>query len=158
MHLLLAAEGRCRIDSLELDGQPIAMGVTIISGRTAALWKIAYDETQAAASPGVQFVLEYTRRQVEDDAIDVTDSCAIPDHPMIDRIWPERLAIADLFIATQASDAAAFKAGALDQKTKELIALAIAITTHCDGSIAAHAKGAARTGAFRSAIPIHSDH
>lgn len=37
--------------------------------------------------------------------------------------------------------------GALDVKTKELIALAISVTTHCDGCIAAHARGAARAGA-----------
>lgn len=42
---------------------------------------------------------------------------------------------------------AAFGAGALDAKTKELIALAIAVTEQCDGCIAAHARGAARTGA-----------
>lgn len=48
--------------------------------------------------------------------------------------------------------AAAFRAGALDAKTKELVALAIAITTHCDGCIAAHAKGAARNGASEAEV------
>ena len=38
-------------------------------------------------------------------------------------------------------------AGALDARTKELIALAIAVTRECDGCVAAHAKGAARAGA-----------
>lgn len=33
--------------------------------------------------------------------------------------------------------------GALDAKTKELICLAIAVTTQCDGCIATHARGAA---------------
>jgi AhpD family alkylhydroperoxidase len=42
---------------------------------------------------------------------------------------------------------AALAAGALDAKTKELIALAIAVSTQCDGCIAAHARGAARKGA-----------
>ncbi len=37
--------------------------------------------------------------------------------------------------------------GALDVKTKELIALAIAVTRECDGCISAHARGAARRGA-----------
>lgn len=44
---------------------------------------------------------------------------------------------------------AAFSAGALDTRTKELIALAIAVVTHCDGCIASHAQGAARAGATR---------
>jgi len=42
---------------------------------------------------------------------------------------------------------AAFTDGALDLKTKELIALAIATAQHCDGCIASHARGAARSGA-----------
>jgi AhpD family alkylhydroperoxidase len=40
-----------------------------------------------------------------------------------------------------------FKKGVIDEKTKELIALAIAIVKRCDGCISAHAKGAARKGA-----------
>ncbi len=38
---------------------------------------------------------------------------------------------------------AAFADGELDKKTKELIALAIAIAVRCDGCIASHARGAA---------------
>jgi AhpD family alkylhydroperoxidase len=40
-----------------------------------------------------------------------------------------------------------FAAGALDVKTKELIALALSAAQQCDGCIAAHARGAARAGA-----------
>ena len=42
---------------------------------------------------------------------------------------------------------AAFVEGALDIKTKELIALSIAITRECDGCIAAHGRNLARLGA-----------
>jgi AhpD family alkylhydroperoxidase len=38
-------------------------------------------------------------------------------------------------------------AGALDAKTKELIALTIAVSKKCDGCIAAHAHAAVRLGA-----------
>jgi AhpD family alkylhydroperoxidase len=44
---------------------------------------------------------------------------------------------------------AAFAAGALDQKTKELIALAIGVVEGCDGCIASHAQAAAQAGASR---------
>lgn len=37
-----------------------------------------------------------------------------------------------------------FTDGALDAKTKELIALAIAVSKQCDGCIASHARAAAR--------------
>ena len=36
--------------------------------------------------------------------------------------------------------------GALSAKTKELIALAIAVTRECDGCVAAHARSAVRSG------------
>lgn len=42
---------------------------------------------------------------------------------------------------------AAMADGALDAKTKELIAIAVAVTNRCDGCIASHARGAARRGA-----------
>ena len=41
----------------------------------------------------------------------------------------------------------ALAAGALDVKTKELIALAIAVSKECDGCIAAHAHAAVQHGA-----------
>ncbi|KGG92575.1 carboxymuconolactone decarboxylase family protein [Comamonas thiooxydans] len=46
----------------------------------------------------------------------------------------------------QAFNAAQNSNGALDAKTRELIALAVAVTTRCDGCIAAHAKGAKDAG------------
>jgi AhpD family alkylhydroperoxidase len=42
---------------------------------------------------------------------------------------------------------AAFEEGALDTRTKELIALAIGVVEGCDGCIASHAKAAVRAGA-----------
>lgn len=43
--------------------------------------------------------------------------------------------------------ATALAPGSLDTKTKELIALALAVASQCDGCIAAHARAAARLGA-----------
>ncbi len=42
--------------------------------------------------------------------------------------------------------------GALDRKTKELIAVSIAVATRCDGCIGYHAKGALRAGASRQEL------
>ena len=47
---------------------------------------------------------------------------------------------------------AAFAAGALDTKTKELIALAISVAERCDGCIASHARGAAKAGATEAEV------
>lgn len=42
--------------------------------------------------------------------------------------------------------------GALDEKTKELIALAIGVSQRCDGCIGFHAKALVRLGATRKEI------
>lgn len=47
---------------------------------------------------------------------------------------------------------AALKADALDTKTKELIALAIAVATRCDGCIAFHTEAALKQGASRQEV------
>lgn len=47
---------------------------------------------------------------------------------------------------------AALTDGALDRRTKELIALAIAVSRECDGCIAAHAQGAAAQGASEAQV------
>lgn len=47
---------------------------------------------------------------------------------------------------------AALKSDALDTKTKELIALAIAVATRCDGCIAFHAEAAMKQGATRAEV------
>ncbi len=44
---------------------------------------------------------------------------------------------------------AALSDGALDAKTKELIALALSVGSQCDGCIASHARGAVRHGASK---------
>ena len=47
---------------------------------------------------------------------------------------------------------ASIEAGALSTKTKELIALGIAITVRCDGCIAFHVKDAIKAGALSEEI------
>ena len=44
------------------------------------------------------------------------------------------------------------KTGHLDAKTRELIALAVAVTTRCDGCITVHVDDALREGATRDEI------
>ncbi|MCB1537734.1 MAG: carboxymuconolactone decarboxylase family protein [Rhodospirillales bacterium] len=47
---------------------------------------------------------------------------------------------------------AALKANALDEKTKELIALALGVAGHCDGCLGYHAKALVRLGATREEV------
>jgi len=78
--------------------------------------------------------------------------------------WPEmvkeltgaikqvRLGAPDVMKAFSAMAAAATCAGTLDAKTKELIALAIAVAIRCDGCVAFHAKAALEKGATRDEL------
>jgi AhpD family alkylhydroperoxidase len=52
----------------------------------------------------------------------------------------------------QALDGAAARGGKLDAKTRELIALAVAVTTRCDGCIAVHSAAAAKAGASKEEV------
>ncbi|WP_395458627.1 carboxymuconolactone decarboxylase family protein [Azospirillum melinis] len=47
---------------------------------------------------------------------------------------------------------AALKANALDTRTKELIALAVAVAIRCDGCVAFHAEAAMKQGASRDEV------
>jgi hypothetical protein len=94
----LAADGKAAVARLALDGRAIAAIVMLRSGDTAWCWKIAYDETVARASPGVQLLLDVTEDLLADASIARADSCATPDHPMIDHIWRERLALSDRMV------------------------------------------------------------
>ncbi len=60
-----------------------------------------------------------------------------------------RHAIPDVYKGFGELHKAAFTAGELDVKTKELIALAIGVVEGCDGCIASHAQAAVRAGASR---------
>jgi AhpD family alkylhydroperoxidase len=58
----------------------------------------------------------------------------------------------DVMKAFAASAQSALKPGALDTRTKELIALAVAIAVRCDDCIAFHAKAAADQGASEAEV------
>lgn len=58
----------------------------------------------------------------------------------------------DIMKAMQSFKDAAKSQGALDEKTRELIALAVATTTHCESCIAVHTKEAVRAGASREEL------
>jgi CelD/BcsL family acetyltransferase involved in cellulose biosynthesis len=94
----LADLAKCRIETLSLDGKPIAIGVVLASQTHAAFWKIAFDETYAAYSPGAQLTAAMARAYAQDASIDLVDSCAMPDHPMIDHLWTDRREMIDVLV------------------------------------------------------------
>lgn len=80
------------------------------------------------------------------DTIDTTSGA-----DTLRRLQPQhrdlRKAIPDVYAGFGALSKAAFADGALDRKTKELIAFAIGVVEGCDGCIASHGQAAHRAGA-----------
>lgn len=93
-----AQRGKLERLTLELDGCPIAMLANFIQPPGAFSYKTAFSEAFARFSPGVLLQLENLSMLDRSD-VAWTDSCASPDHPMIDRIWREKRAIGRYSIA-----------------------------------------------------------
>jgi CelD/BcsL family acetyltransferase involved in cellulose biosynthesis len=94
-----AEQGRLQIHELALDSSAIAMGIVLRDGARAFYWKTAYDEALGEFSPGVQLTLALSRRLEREPGLELVDSCALQDHPMIDRIWPGRIDLVDFAVA-----------------------------------------------------------
>lgn len=97
----LAARGAIKIFELTSNGETIASGIVIRSGRSALYFKTAYNEVYSRYSPGVQLTVFLTRYLSEHPEIDYIDSTAAPGHPMIDHVWRERRRIGDMLIPTK---------------------------------------------------------
>lgn len=86
----LAEIDSVRIHSLALDGEAIASMIVFVSSGEAWTWKTAYNENWAQYSPGKLLVDRLTEWHLDDLNIRRTDSCAVPDHPVMSRMWSER--------------------------------------------------------------------
>jgi CelD/BcsL family acetyltransferase involved in cellulose biosynthesis len=102
--MALAEIGQCEIVSLHAGETPVAAGVVLRHQDRAFYFKLGVDERFAKSSPGVQLTLDLTRHLCADPLIAFADSIAIADHPMINPIWRERLAIGDILIPLRRND------------------------------------------------------
>ncbi len=77
-------------------------------------------------------------------------------HEVRDELRPSALALRTLIPEVMRGYAelsrAAMSPGELSSATKELLALAIAVTRECDGCIVSHARSAVRAGVTRQAL------
>ena len=103
----LSRAGKLRFWKLALDGKPIAMLYAVVENNEAWLGKIAFDEGWAKYSPGVLLILHATE-QLFAENVTQADSCAIPDHPMINHLWRDRLKVADVMLGSPALSEAKF--------------------------------------------------
>jgi len=85
-----AAQGRILSTVVARDGAPVAISIALRGGDRSFGFKTAFDRAHAKSSPGVRVFHETTRRMLADPGCALYDSCAMPDHPLVDRLWPDR--------------------------------------------------------------------
>ncbi|HJQ69211.1 MAG TPA: GNAT family N-acetyltransferase [Blastocatellia bacterium] len=91
--------GRLMMLAIKLDGRFVALKCNLMAGRGSFAFKIAYDEEYALFCPGVLLELENIRLLHGRAEIEWMDSCAEPNHFMMNRVWTERREIIDLAVS-----------------------------------------------------------
>jgi CelD/BcsL family acetyltransferase involved in cellulose biosynthesis len=100
----LAERGQCEVVSLHAGDTPVAAAIVLRHQDRAFYFKLGIDERFAKLSPGVQLTLDLTRYLCADPAIAMVDSTAAADHPMVNPIWRQRLAIGDILVPLRRRD------------------------------------------------------
>jgi Acetyltransferase (GNAT) domain len=92
--------GRLMMLGLRLDDQPIALKCNFLAEGGGYAFKIAFDESYSRFSPGFLLEIENIRRLHARPEIEWMDSCAVPVHFMINRLWLDRRTIQTLLVST----------------------------------------------------------
>ncbi|MFA4928600.1 MAG: GNAT family N-acetyltransferase [Patulibacter sp.] len=107
-----------RILELGVTDRPAAMLFTLQAGSAAFAVKLAHDERLATGAPGVQLMTESADWFHGLPTVQRFDSCARPDNPMINALWPDRRTTASIAITAPGI------AGALSRTTLRAYATA----------------------------------
>jgi CelD/BcsL family acetyltransferase involved in cellulose biosynthesis len=96
----LTTDNGFKVATLTRGADLIAAGLVLQHGSRAYFYKVAYDETLAKWSPGVQLTLDLSKHLCGDESVAEVDSTATADHPMINQIWRERLVLGEALLPT----------------------------------------------------------
>jgi CelD/BcsL family acetyltransferase involved in cellulose biosynthesis len=93
------ASGRLHMLALILDDVPIAMQCNMLARGGAFALKVAYDESFSKYSPGALLELESIADMYRRDDFVWMDSCTRSGHPLMHRIWHDRITIEHVLVA-----------------------------------------------------------
>ncbi len=93
------ASGTLHFLRLDLDGRPLAMLVTLLSKGAGYSLKICHDPEFDRYSPGVMIEIEAMRSLLSREDFRFADSCATPDHSMINGLWRARRIVTGLNVS-----------------------------------------------------------
>lgn len=109
----MAQNGSLLFWKITLDDKVIASMFGFTENNQAWLGKMAFDETKSQFSPGVLVILDATKDFLDNplnrSKVELVDSSADANHPMINNIWRDRITIADYLIATPNTSDTMFK-------------------------------------------------
>jgi Acetyltransferase (GNAT) domain len=108
LHAMHSA-GRVKFWQINFDKQPIASLFALVDDGEVTLGKIAHDNAFARSSPGVLIILDATASLMGQPGLTFADSNAMPGHPMIDRIWRDRIECVDVLLAGPSTPTAMFQ-------------------------------------------------
>ena len=112
---------KCRIYWMSVADKLIASNIVLFGDTSAYFWKTAYDEDFASASPGVLLTMSMTEALMREPGLLAVDSCAVSGHPMIDHLWPDRVAVADVILSLRSDKVRAFEAVARRERWRRLL-------------------------------------
>lgn len=90
---------RLHLLRLDVDGKPVAMLATLIANGAAYSMKICHDPDYARYSPGVMIEIDAMRSLLTRPDFRFADSCAAPDHAMINGLWRARRVVTGLNVS-----------------------------------------------------------
>jgi CelD/BcsL family acetyltransferase involved in cellulose biosynthesis len=95
-----ASRGALLMHALHLDGRPVAMRCSFVTGEGSFFFKPAFDEEYAKCSPGVLVELETIRWLHANPQVRWMDSCTSPDNDLMNLVWTDRRVFQTTLVAT----------------------------------------------------------
>lgn len=96
----LAEAGRLELLALQAGERVAAMKLNVRAAEGVFCFKIAFDESLARYSPGIQLEMATVDRFHQRGVEAWMDSCADPANSMINRLWPDRRTMASYLVPT----------------------------------------------------------
>jgi hypothetical protein len=97
----LAQRGRAAIDVLRVGDKPVAALIRFDHAGLSIPWKVAFDESFAAFSPGKQLMCDETRRWLADRTVQRVDPVCEEGNALMAPLWPGREPYGTLLISSR---------------------------------------------------------
>lgn len=110
------ARGDAHLLELRGNGRVAAAVFCLRAGDTVFALKTGYDERLHRGAPGVHLMADLASWFHDHTSATLLDSCAVPDHPMINGLWPDRRALTTIVLPARGALGRA--AGALDARAR----------------------------------------